>query len=304
MKAQKFFSLIILAAATCVSSAVSAGWDFLKVVTEAAQEAGVIDESTKNQLNTTTSAVAKATETITPEQQYYIGRAVAGTVLASYPLYTNKKATAYVNKVCAAITACSDMPYLYKGYFVGILDSPEINAISTPGGHILVTRGLLECAKTEDALAAVIAHEIAHIQLQHAVKAIKSSRTTNALVETADTALTASGKSASTAEFSGCVDDIVNQVVNSGYSKKQEFEADKKALVLMNDAGYDPKAMQDMLNILKAKESTQDKNRGFCKTHPNAASRLNNISEDEKKYTGDYKCAERATRFAAVQNSL
>ena len=173
------------------------------------------------------TSIANIAEEITPEQQYYIGRAVAGTVLENYRLYQNKAATAYANRICAAITQASDMPVLYKGYYVGILDTDEVNAISTPGGHILITRGLMECAHDEDALAAVIAHEVAHIQLGHSVKAIRSSRATNELIKATQAG---SGSSSQLLEgFKDSVDDIVNQVVTSGYSKTQEFQADKKS---------------------------------------------------------------------------
>ena len=295
MRTPAFLSAALIA--LCVQAAFPEGLDILKKVTpDTIQKAG-------NSISTVSSSIANIAEEITPEQQYYIGRAVAGTVLERYRLYQNKEATAYVNRVCAAITQASDMPLLYKGYCVGILDSDEVNAISTPGGHILVTRGLLECAASEDALAAVIAHEVAHIQLGHSVKSIRSSRATNELVHAAQAGSAGSGETAQLlAGFSDSVDDIVNQVVNSGYSKAQEFQADKKALSLMSDAGYDPAAMQDMLALLKEKEAGQTA--GFCKTHPSAESRLKNIKGELKKYKGDYQQAARQARFAAARRSL
>ena len=109
----------------------------------------------KEKVDKSREAIAKSKEGISPEQEYIIGRSVAAKVLSNYKLYNNKEATKYVNEICTAITSSSDMPTLYNGYVVGILDSKEINAISTPGGHILVTKGLLECASSEDAVAAV-----------------------------------------------------------------------------------------------------------------------------------------------------
>src|SRR5574344_2492121 len=115
-------------------------------------------------------------EEITPEQEYYIGRAVAGTILEKYNVYNSEKMQKYLNEICSAIVINSDKPVLYKGYYVAILDTDEVNAFATSGGHILVSRGLLSCAESEDARAAGIAHEVSHIQLQHSIKAIKSSR--------------------------------------------------------------------------------------------------------------------------------
>ena len=280
--------------AVVIQSAVLAdGLDGFRKIAGTVQSAG-------GEVSKASSSIAAITEEITPEQQYYIGRAVAGTVLKNYKLYDNKAATAYANKICAAITQASDMPLLYKGYFVGILDTPEVNAISSPGGHILVTRGLLACAGDEDALAAVIAHEVAHIQLGHSVKAIKSSRTTGELVK----AFEDSGSSSSQLlnDLGVDVDGMVNQLVNSGYSKTQEFQADKTALALLDGAGYDPAAMQEMLALLKEKEAGQTA--GFCKNHPSAESRMKNIKGDLKKYKGNYERQEREKRFTDIQGTL
>ncbi|MBQ9539308.1 MAG: M48 family metallopeptidase [Treponema sp.] len=287
---------LLAAIALCVQSVVySDGLDVLRRV-----NGDTIIKAGKG-IEAASTSIANITEEITPEQQYYIGRAVAGTVLEKYKLYQNKEATAYANKICAAITQASDMPQLYKGYYVGILDSSEANAISTPGGHILITRGLLECARDEDALAAVIAHEIAHIQLGHSVKAIKSNRATSEFVKAVQSG--SSGNDALLLDgFKDCVNDVVDQVVTSGYSKSQEFQADKKALSLMSDAGYDPAAMQDMLNLLKLTESEQAG--GFSKTHPSAESRIKNIKGDLKKYKKDYNRKVRQARFAKAQGSL
>ena len=257
-------------------------------------------QSIESGISKTASSIAVIAEDITPEQQYYIGRAVAGTVLQHYSLYEDKDATAYVNKICAALTQASDVPLLYKGYFVGILDTPEVNAISSPGGHILVTRGLLECAQDEDALAAVIVHEVAHIQLGHSVKAIKSSRTTGELVKAFEDSGSSSAQLLN--ELGVDVDDMVNQLVNSGYSKTQEFQADKTALSLLDNAGYDPAAMQEMLTLLKEREAGQTA--GFCKNHPSADSRLKNIKSDLKKYKGSYQRTEREKRFTDVKGKL
>ncbi|MBP5465546.1 MAG: M48 family metallopeptidase [Treponema sp.] len=282
-----------LLAAFVQTAAFPAGLDALKKVAGSAQ-------SIESGISKTASSIAVIAEDITPEQQYYIGRAVAGTVLQHYSLYEDKDATAYVNKICAALTQASDVPLLYKGYFVGILDTPEVNAISSPGGHILVTRGLLECAQDEDALAAVIAHEVAHIQLGHSVKAIKSSRTTGELVKAFEDSGSSSAQLLN--ELGVDVDDMVNQLVNSGYSKTQEFQADKTALSLLDNAGYDPAAMQEMLTLLKEREAGQTA--GFCKNHPSADSRLKNIKSDLKKYKGSYQRTEREKRFTDVKGKL
>jgi len=245
---------------------------------------------------------SKAFEQITPEQEYYIGRAVGATVLSSYKLQTNKPdMVAYVNKICNALIINTDRPEIYNGYHVNILDSDEINAFATPGGHIFITRGLIACAESEDALAAVIAHEIAHIQLQHGLKAIKNSRITKALSDTASAGTAAAGYDLGqvTETFGISVDEIVTTMMKNGYSQKQEFEADSTGMAFLSLAGYEPSALLDMLGVLQKTQGSHPG--GFNKTHPTPAQRITNA----KKTAGNYQVADtrsyRVQRFAAVR---
>jgi predicted Zn-dependent protease len=169
---------------------------------------------------------------------------------------------------------------------VAILDSGEINAFATSGGHIFVTRGLLACADSEDALAGVIAHEIAHIQLQHSIKAIKTSRITQALLVTGSSAASVATQSTSLAEltdiFNESVGEIVTTMVNNGYSQTQELDADTNALSLMAGAGYEPSSLISMLRVLEKNQAGQSG--GFSKTHPTPARRISNANASVGKY--------------------
>lgn len=256
-------------------------------------------------------ALSKAVEEITPEQEYYIGRAVAANLLNTYNIEDNDLWQDYVNKICHVIIINSDKPDLFNGYHVVILDTDEVNAFATSGGHIMITRGLIDCTKTEDELAAVIAHEIAHIQLQHSIKAIRTSRITNALAVTAQTALKFSGveELSDLADvLDESVDEIVMTLVNSGYSQAQEFAADSTALSLMQKAGYESSAMKDMLLMLK--EKTANVNTGFGKTHPSADDRLEAVDQVLKmmeykeplRFSSRYRALEeRNIRYVRVQ---
>jgi predicted Zn-dependent protease len=281
------------------------GCSTVSQLADIAGDLGVVDKRVAQSVSETSTALGKAVEEITPEQEYYIGRAVAGTILEKYKLYKSPAVEKYLNEICGAITVNSDKPVLYKGYYVAILDTDEVNAFATSGGHILISRGLLSCAESEDALAAVIAHEVSHIQLQHSIKAIKSSRATDALVKTANTAYTlkTDGNSNEVMDgFADSVGDIINTMVESGYSKQQEFDADKKALSLMNDAGYDPNAMKDMLTLLKVRQAGQ--HAGFSKTHPSPDARLSNLKDEYKNYSSYTDRSIRIKRFNAAMRSL
>jgi predicted Zn-dependent protease len=183
---------------------------------------------------------------------------------------------------------------------VAILDSNEINAFATSGGHIFVTRGLINAAKSEDALAAVIAHEVAHIQLKHGIKAIRSSRITQALIVTGASAAGAvSGMSVGelTSVFNESVGEIF-QTMNNGYSQAQEFEADNTAMSLLASAGYNPSGLIDMLRELNTVQSGSSG--GFVKTHPSPSRRIGNAQQSINKHSVADNSSYRQTRFATA----
>ncbi|MDR2941148.1 MAG: M48 family metalloprotease [Treponema sp.] len=298
-------TIILTTAVIALSCAVLSCASIASAASFGAQVAGAtgaINPNVAHAISNSSKAIGSAAEEINPEQEYYIGRAVAANILSSYKLWTGSPAlTAYLNNICAAITINSPRPNIYNGYHVAILDSNEINAFATSGGHILVTRGLINTAKSEDALAGVIAHEIAHIQLQHSIKSIKTSRITQALLVTGTSAVgAAAGMDVNqlTDVFNESVGEIVQTMVNNGYSQGQEYDADKTALSLMATAGYNPQGLIDMLKELNAIQSKTDG--GFNKTHPSPAQRISNAEKSIGKYKTADTRADRQARFAVT----
>ena len=269
---------------------------------KAAGAAGIIDENTANAGSNTVKAWGSAAEEVTPEQEYYIGRAVGANILTNYKIWNGNPAlTTYLNQICGAIVINSPKPEIYNGYHVAILDSNEINAFATSGGHIFITRGLIASAHSEDALAGVIAHEIAHIQLQHSIKAIKTSRITQALLVTGTSAAGAAvgyDVNELTSVFNESVGEIVSTLVNNGYSQTQEFDADSTALSLLVSAGYKPSGLIDMLKEL---DKIQHNNSGgFNKTHPAPAKRITNAELFLVRYKAADTSQFRQNRYNAI----
>ena len=212
---------------------------------------------------------------ITPEGEYYLGRAVAATLLTRYSLQTNMPVTtAYLNHIAHALVVNSIRPELFHGYRVAILDSDEINAFATPGGHIFLTRGLVASAISEDTLAAIIAHEIAHIQLAHGFEAIRNSHINQAFAQAAfDVGSAAAGYDLSRiTETFGISVDVVVDVMLRGYSREQEFDADSVGMSLLALAGYDPFALIEALQVLQ--RTQVGRAGGFNATHPSPADRI------------------------------
>jgi beta-barrel assembly-enhancing protease len=217
----------------------------------------------------------KALEEISPEQEYYIGRAVGAAVFQSYPAYDRKALNDYLNKVGQSLAMYSDRPAIYDGYHFIVIDSKEINAFATPSGLVMVSRGLLALTTSEDELAAVLAHEISHITLKHGLQTIKNARFGAAVTKTASDAvksLTPEDYAQLTATFADTVGDIANSMIKTGYSKQSELDADKKAVALLKAAGYDPGALKRVIAAMETKLDPKAKD--FSKTHPKPKDRI------------------------------
>jgi predicted Zn-dependent protease len=224
------------------------------------------------------SATAEASQPLTEEEEYYLGRSVAARILATYPLLEDEPTTEYVNLIGQTVAFHSDRPVTYGGYHFAMLDTEEINAFACPGGIIFITRGVFDFVENEDELAAVVAHEVAHIVKRDGVKAIQSSRLTNlALVmgtqAVADTSSAEFGELLSI--FEGSIQDVFSQVVLNGYSQATEANADLAGLTYLERAGYDPHAHETMLSRIVAEG--QGSGGGVMKTHPATSDRLDNV---------------------------
>jgi predicted Zn-dependent protease len=160
---------------------------------------------------------------------------------------------------------------------------------------------LIETLQTEDALAAIIAHEIAHIQLNHSVDLIKYMRLTRDLSGIADRAAATAAREASLSErktlFDNAVREVVTTLVVNGYSQAQEFQADIYAVRLLALAGYSPTSLIDVLTLLQKIPGTG----GFNSTHPSPAQRIANVRQELTKNRQIYQIQDtysfRASRF-------
>jgi predicted Zn-dependent protease len=243
--------------------------------TELAKQTGVITEEQAASINRGAQAIEKTWQDLTPEQEYYIGRAVTAQVLQTYPPLDRPQANAYLNLLGQSLAIFSERPETFGGYHFLLLDSDEINAFAGPGGLILVTRGMLRCCQSEDELAAVLAHEICHVAKKHGLSAIKQGRLTEAFTIIAAESAKQSGSeelAALTREFEGSVSDVVMTLTTSGYSRTQEREADAAAVQLLQRAGYPQAAMLTMLGRMDERLADAG-GLGFAKTHPSARSR-------------------------------
>jgi beta-barrel assembly-enhancing protease len=243
-----------------------------------AQSSNLISEDQAQSIARSSQAVGRSFEEITPAQEYYIGRSIGAVILEKYPPHRATEANRYLNRLGQALATASDKPNTYGGYHFLILDSDDINALSAPGGHIFITRGLLRCCRHEDAAAAVLAHEIGHVQRRHGLRAIKTARLTSALtILGAESAKQFGGAELAslTKAFEGALNDIAQTLINSGYARNLEYEADADAVAILKRLGYNPNGLVDMLQVMdrRLKPGGLD----FAKTHPDPDVRIKQV---------------------------
>jgi predicted Zn-dependent protease len=251
---------------------------FQQLAGNALQSSGVVTADQLKTIKKNAQVLEKTFEDITPEQEYYIGRSVAATVFGAYKPFDNDAMNRYLNELGQSLAQASDRPETFGGYHFYLLATDEINAFSAPGGLILISRGMVRCCTSEEQLAAVLSHEIGHVEKQHGLKAIRKGRLTSALTMLA----TEGAKSYGGAElakltetFEGSITDITSTMMNSGYSRSLETEADKAAVTILKRAGYDPYALVTMLRNMKTK--LKPDSRGFAKTHPDPEQRIASV---------------------------
>ncbi|MDH4129582.1 MAG: M48 family metalloprotease [Spirochaetota bacterium] len=193
----------------------------------------------------------------TPQEEYYIGRTVAASLLKKRRLYGTGDSglEKYISKIGHTLAMTSDRPETYQGYRFIVLNSRSVNAFAVPSGFIFVTTGLIKTASNEDELAGAIAHEVNHIVLRHPTTSIsdaqKNEAVSNLVKFGAGKALSSDKALANlTGLFGGIVDEVNKSVLN-GYDAQKEKDADLASVKLLVDAGYNPKGLSSMLRKLK-----------------------------------------------------
>jgi len=218
----------------------------------------------------------KANEAFTPEESYYVGRAVSAQILSQYEVYEDYAATRYVNELGQTLAQFTDGEREpFRGYRFVLLDSDEINAFAAPGSYVFISRGMLRVCDTEDELAAILAHEIAHVVNGDAIKAIKQARGTDFLT-TLSSEIAKYAPSLSSTRLAESLGDAAGDAFKTlsvtGYSRGSERDADFTGLVILERAGYPKGAMTSMLTKMKAK--LRPGGLDFVKTHPSPDQRI------------------------------
>lgn len=216
---------------------------------------------------------------LSDDQEVRIGDELAQQYLAAQPAQTAEMAAMerYVNEVGERVAAHSRRKIAFRFHLIP--NASLINAFALPGGHVFVGQGLLDQMTSEDELAFVLGHEVEHIDHYHAVERVQIEAQLKNLNLDIVTAIA----------------QIPMSLWQVGYSKQQEFEADREGLRIAAAAGYSP---QGAINLLErwtklhseyvmhsetpAAELSQlaiEGLSGYFRTHPLPSERLEQVNQ-------------------------
>jgi beta-barrel assembly-enhancing protease len=206
---------------------------------------------------------------VSEEQEQRLGDAIAHDINQHIPLVQDPLAIRYVNQLGLRIAQTSERPNVpYRFY---IVNSAVVNAFALPGGHIYVTRGLIDRTDNAAELSAVLAHEVGHVAARHGAQALERElRTGSAMSMFWELFL---GREPALLEQRAL--GLGGRLWFATHSRRAEREADRLAVRYMIRSGMHPEGMITMLEGLleeEAQEARQDVE--WFSTHPTTDERL------------------------------
>lgn len=200
-----------------------------------------------------------------------IGDAVSQKVREEFGVYQDKDVTRYVTLVGTLLARQSERPNLQWEFIV--LDTDGVNAFAAPGGLVHITRGALGLIKSEAELAGVLGHEIAHVSHKHTVKSIEQNRGVKLATDAA---------AGSREWVNALADKAYDDIVEKGFNRGQENDADEEGLRLANKAGYNPAGLSTFLTKLLERNKGVSERNGLFASHPETEDRLGRIGKQIK----------------------
>jgi len=251
-----------------------------------------------NKLIDTGKNIREATRDVNEKEEAQIGADYAAVLLGTGPLLANPEVERYVNRVGRWLSLNSERPDL--NWQFGVLDTGTVNAFSTPGGYVLISRGLLERLRNESELAGVLAHEVAHVVKKHHLTAMKKGKGMEAGVNVLSMYLDQQRSAAAKDKLvSG-----MKEVMLRGLDKDDEFEADRMGVVIAARAGYDPYGLPSVVQMLQASNPKDSDLALMFETHPDPGARLDALDRAMGARLDKFaKQPQAAERYATVMQA-
>lgn len=157
----------------------------------------------------------------------------------------------------------------YEFRFAVLDDRQTVNAFALPGGPVFITRALLEQLENEGQLAGVLSHEMGHVIGRHSAEQISRSQLIGGLAAAVGVA---ASDEADQGRRAAALAAMVGQLAQMRYGRGDELQSDSLGVVIMSEAGYDPRALIVVMDIL-ARASGGAGGPEFLQTHPNPGNR-------------------------------
>ena len=212
---------------------------------------------------------------ITPQQEVALGQQAAGRMIQDHGgLLQSEKAQREFDRLGHQLTTDfrEALPYEYDFHLLA--DTEVVNAFALPGGQVFLTRALLDQIETEDQLAAILSHEIAHVLARHSAERLAKAKLQQGLTGAAVLASYDPSDPGSLDNAKLAL--MVGQLVNMKHGRDDEIEADLLGVDIMMSQGFDPQGMVEVMSILE-ESSSGPRVPEFASTHPSPKSRIKRI---------------------------
>ena len=211
------------------------------------------------------------------EEEIRIGEESHRSVLEEFGYYGDRDLQRYILEVGGRIAQVSHRNYLPHHFTV--TDSAVINAFALPGGYIYVNRGLLAYLNNEAQLAGVLGHEAGHIAARHGVKKYQQALGAQLILAGVAIATKSRGIVLGT--------NLLIGAILQGYSRRDEYQADRLGTLYMYRAGYDPFQMARFLQMLKRLEGREPNLvEQIFSSHPLTSERMKRVEAWAEELTG------------------
>lgn len=216
-----------------------------------------------------------------------IGRAIMRDIRNSGMIVEDPQITEYINAIGHRIAMqANDGDYNFSFF---VVNDPRINAFALPGGFIGVHTGLIDAARSEDELAGVLAHEVAHVTQRHIARAVHAS-SRQSMMSTAlmlgALILGAAGGDADVVQAGMVVAQGTAAQQQINFTRSNEYEADRIGIRALAEAGFDPHGMDSFFEVLSRQETTAPDLRipEFLRTHPVTTARISEAKSRAAAY--------------------
>jgi Zn-dependent protease with chaperone function len=233
------------------------------------------------------------------QQDVEIGRQSASEAERQLPLLNDRRVEGYASEIIRRLAAAA--PGAKYPYQIKVVNASDINAFSLPGGYMYVNRGLIEAARREPELAAVLAHEMAHVALRHGTHQASKAYLAQAGIGILGGLL---GRGGNPSQVFQVIGGLGMNALFLKFSRDIEYQADTVGAQIMARAGYDPRSMADFFQVLRAQQkSDPGRLATFFSDHPAAADREARIRQEAQRI-GAVRTSNEIGGFAQVQSQL